>query len=141
MTARANQGLSGQVEQLDVLMQAVTGSLWFLVSALHVSPHSVTLGTGAPGERWKCRTLGSKEEPDVRPTKDTQASRGEPATPKGPIFRVHDSLPPPQIFCYYHLDTALALFLKSAALKQFCLTSAGCQQLCLKTRITKSSKE
>lgn len=54
---------------------------------------------------------------------------------------LHISLQPPQFFYYHYFNTTLALFLKSAALEQFFLTSAGCRQLCLKTRIPKSSKE
>lgn len=59
----------------------------------------------------------------------------------GSVFRLHISLQPPQFSHYYYFNTTLALFLKSAALEQFFLTSGGCRQLCLKTRITKSSKE
>lgn len=54
--------------------------------------------------------------------------------PKALFLEFHISLQLPQIFYYYCLNTTLALFLKSAASEQFCLTSAGCQQLWLENK-------
>lgn len=53
----------------------------------------------------------------------------------------HTSLQLPEFFYYYYFNTAVALFLKSAALEQFFSDVSWLPALCLKTGITKSSKE